>query len=201
MYLLVPAGPIDSPQIWVYRMIPKTAFHKRPQTHSIKVHWRGIILPNIYIDICRYIYIYMYPRIFICLYLQSTNLNIYIPAFIYIYIYVDVSSHPFHQGTCWSSYPPAWYETQWPAHLAVAALWPFAGRGCWWSHWTCGPWDWHQGDPTWNKLGIWIFSRAIGSIGFWMEFIEIHRSSWSIDVTWCQLNRFFVVLGVRNAGS
>ena len=42
MYLLVPAGPIDSPQIWVYRMIPKTAFHKRPQTHSIKVHQRGM---------------------------------------------------------------------------------------------------------------------------------------------------------------
>jgi hypothetical protein len=39
MYLLVPAGPIDSPQIWVYRMIPKTAFHKRPQTHSIKVQY------------------------------------------------------------------------------------------------------------------------------------------------------------------
>ena len=49
MYLLVPAGPIDSPQIWVYRMIPKTAFHKRPQTHSIKVHWRGIIYIHVYI--------------------------------------------------------------------------------------------------------------------------------------------------------
>ena len=108
----------------------------------------------------------------------------YLYTNIYIYIYVDVSSHPFHQGTCWSSYPPAWYETQWPAHLAVAALWPFAGRGCWWSHWTCGPWDWHQGDPTWNKLGIWIFSRAIGSIGFWMEFIEVHGQLMSHDVNW-----------------
>ena len=45
MYLLVPAGPIDSPQIWVYRIIPKIGFHKRPQTHSIKVYWREINKP------------------------------------------------------------------------------------------------------------------------------------------------------------